>query len=115
MRFPGWLVEGIPDYIRWFKYEPESHGADDLWMKRQNFSRVRYDGSYRITANFLNWASEKYDKDLVVKLNAAARRGTYSDDLWKTCTGKTAPELGDEWREQLRQKLGIADDGKKGT
>ena len=25
---PGWLVEGIPDYIRWFKYEPQSHGAD---------------------------------------------------------------------------------------
>jgi hypothetical protein len=25
---PGWLVEGIPDYIRWFQYEPQSHGAD---------------------------------------------------------------------------------------
>ena len=114
-RFPGWLVEGIPDYIRWFKYEPEAHGADDIWMKRQNFSRVHYDSSYRITANFLNWASDKYDKDLVMKLNAAARNGTYSEDLWKTCTGKTASELGDEWREQLRQKLGIAAEGGTAT
>src|SRR6266404_735415 len=27
-RTPGWLVEGIPDYIRWFCFEPQSHGAD---------------------------------------------------------------------------------------
>jgi hypothetical protein len=51
--------------------------------------------------------SGKYDKDIVQKLNASARAGTYSEDLWKTCTGKTAPELGEEWREQLRVKLGI--------
>ena len=116
-RFPGWLVEGIPDYVRWFVYEPESHGADDVWMKRQNFSKVSYDASYRITANFLNWVTQTYDKDIVVKLNAAARQGTYSDDLWKTSTGKTASELGAEWREQLRQKLGIAapEGGNKGT
>src|SRR5438034_6484004 len=29
-RLPGWLVESIPDYIRWFLYEPQSHGADDV-------------------------------------------------------------------------------------
>ena len=27
-RPPGWLVEGIPDYIRWFLYEPQSRGAE---------------------------------------------------------------------------------------
>ena len=27
-RSPGWLVEGLADYIRWFLYEPQSHGAD---------------------------------------------------------------------------------------
>ena len=25
---PGWLVEGIPDYIRWYLYEPKSRGAE---------------------------------------------------------------------------------------
>jgi hypothetical protein len=106
-RLPGWLVEGIPDYIRWFLYEPQSHGADDIWMKRQNFSRVRYDGSYRQTANFLNWVTEKYDKDIVARLNAAARAGKYGDEIWKEKSGKTAEELGIEWKAQLAKKLGI--------
>jgi hypothetical protein len=106
-RLPGWLVEGIPDYIRWFLYEPQSHGADDVWIKRQNFSRVRYDGSYRQTANFLNWVTEKYDKDIVAKLNAAARAGKYGDEIWKEKSGKTAEELGNEWKAQLAKKLDL--------
>lgn len=106
-RLPGWLVEGIPDYIRWFLYEPQSHGADDVWMKRQNFSRVRYDGSYRQSANFLNWVTDKYDKDIVAKLNAAARAGKYGDEIWKEKSGKTAEELGNEWKAQLAKKLNI--------
>src|SRR5260370_374070 len=31
---PGWLVEGMADYIRWFKYEPGGHGAALLWMRK---------------------------------------------------------------------------------
>lgn len=92
---PGWLQEGIPDYIRFFLYEPQSHGADDVWLKRQrNFSRVNYDGAYRQSGNFLNWVIEKYDKDLVTQVNAAIREGKYTDEFWKQHTGKTAPELG---------------------
>ena len=106
-RLPGWLVEGIPDYIRWFLYEPQSHGADEVWMKGQNFSRVRYDGSYRQSANFLNWVTEKYDKDIVAKLNAAARAGKYGDEIWQEKSGKTAEELGNEWKAQLAKKLDI--------
>jgi hypothetical protein len=106
-RLPGWLVEGIPDYIRWFLYEPQSHGADDVWMKRQKFDSVRYDGSYRQTANFLNWVTEKYDADIVAKLNAAARSGKYGDEIWKEKSGKTAEELGAEWKAQLAKKLDI--------
>ena len=93
---PGWLVEGVADYVRWFKYEPQSHGADV-----RNPARVLYNDSYRPTANFLNWATEKYDRDLVVQLNTAMREGKYSSDLWKKYTGKTADELGQEWKDQL--------------
>ena len=32
---PGWLTEGIPDYIRWFLYEPQSHGADVTYFRRR--------------------------------------------------------------------------------
>jgi len=104
---PGWLVEGIPDYIRFFQFEPESHGADDIWLKRQRFSSLRYDKSYRISANFLKWVSEKYDSNIVVKLNAAARLGQYKPDLWKTSTQKSVEELGAEWLEAKREQFGI--------
>jgi len=102
-RTPGWLVEGIADYIRWFLYEPETKGAE---ITKRNISRARYDANYRITGNFLNWVTGKYDRDLVVKLNAAAREGKYSEELWKQCAGKTVQELGDEWRKEMEEKVG---------
>jgi hypothetical protein len=109
-RSPGWLVEGIPDYIRWFLYEPQSHGADIEWMRhRRNFT-PSYDGSYRITANFLDWVVNKYDKDIVRVLNAAMREGKYTDEIWKKRTGKSVEELGDEWKTSVQKQL--AADGK---
>ncbi len=103
-RPPGWLVEGIPDYIRWFLYEPQTRGAE---ITSRNFARARYDASYRVTGNFLNWAVETHGKELVVNLNAAARQGRYREDLWKDHTGKTVQELGEEWREAHRIRLGL--------
>ena len=99
-RTPGWLTEGIPDYLRWFKYEPETHGAEI-----RNIARAKFDASYRVTGNFLNWVTEQYDKDIVRKLNAAAREGKYDPELWKSFTGKTVQELGDEWKKGIEQKL----------
>ena len=95
-RTPGWLTEGIPDYIRWFLYEPESRGAE---ITRRNIANARYNSSYRISGNFLDWAVRTKDKDLVVKLNAAARKGAYSEAVWKDATGKTSEELGAEWKK----------------
>jgi hypothetical protein len=60
-----------------------------------------------VSGNFLNWAVEKYDRELVTKLNAAARQGRYREDLWKEYTGKTLPELGEAWRESNRVRLGL--------
>lgn len=95
-RNPGWLVEGLADYIRWFLYEPQSA------RPRPNPARANYNDSYRTTGHFLNYVLHKYDKDLIKKLNAAMREGKYGDDLWKQWTGKTAEELGQEWKESLR-------------
>jgi hypothetical protein len=103
---PGWVTEGIPDYIRWFLYEPQSKGAE---ITRGNFERSNYDGSYRISANFLNWLVKTHDQDFVRKLNAAAREGRYSDEVWKESTGKTAAELGAEWKRANAKRLGIGE------
>ncbi len=106
---PGWLVEGSADYIRWFKYEPQKYMATDIvWMRRvrRNFN---YDGSYRITANFLNYVTEKYDKNIVTEMNAAMRQGQYDDKLWEKYTGKTVQQLGAEWKDDVKKEIATGD------
>lgn len=107
-RVPGWLMEGSADYIRWFKYEPQSHGADIVWMRHLRNFDPRYDASYRVTANFLNYVSEKYDKDLVTKMGAAMRGGKYDVSLWKDITGKPVEDLAAEWKADIAAQLAQA-------
>lgn len=97
-RTPGWVVEGIADYIRWFHYEPQTGGAE---ITGRAVDRARYDGSYRVTGNFINWVANTYDKQIVAKLNAAAREGRYVDEIWQKATGHTVAELGDQWKTAL--------------
>jgi hypothetical protein len=94
---PGWLVEGIADYVRFWKYEPGKAG-------KVNPDRAKYDASYRTTAAFLAFVSEKYDPKLVNKLNAAMREGKYEVDIWKKLTGKSPEELNQQWKESLAAK-----------
>jgi hypothetical protein len=101
-RTPGWIVEGIPDYIRWFLYEPEKKGAE---ITSRNLARAKYDASYRVTGNFLDWVARKYGQNVIWKLNAAAREGKYSPDLWKELTGQSVEELGKTWHDEHEQRL----------
>jgi hypothetical protein len=93
---PGWLVEGVADYVRFFKYEPGKIGPI-------NAQRAHYNNSYRVTARFLDYLVEKYDKNLVLKLNKAMREGKYKEEMFKDSTGKTLPELDEEWRATLKK------------
>lgn len=102
---PDWLVEGIADYIRWFLYEPEKKGAE---ITPRNLATARFDASYRISGNFLDWVSRHYDQQLVPALNAAARQGKYSEQLWEERTGKTLPELGTAWKQHHTERLNAA-------
>jgi hypothetical protein len=91
---PGWLVEGIADYVRFFKYEPGK-------MKPPRADRARYDGSYQTSAAFLGYLVEKYDREIVRKLNERLRKGQYQEEAFRELTGKPVAELGDEWRQTL--------------
>lgn len=95
---PGWIVEGIPDYIRWFLYEPQSKGAV---LSKTSLEKASHDSSYRISANFIDWVVRTYDRDgtLLQKLNAAAREGRYSSGIWKELTGISEEELAVEWKK----------------
>ncbi len=106
-RPPGWLVEGIPDYIRWFLYEPASHGADASYFRTRRNLKLNYDGLYRVSANFLNYVIQNYGKkdDLLAKVNAACRDGKYTDELWKQLTGKSLQELNAEWKAALEKQI----------
>jgi hypothetical protein len=95
-RHPGWLAEGVADYVRFFKFEPGKIGT----IHAEN---ARYDGSYRVTASFLNFVCEKYDKDLVLKLNRVMRERNCDESIFFELTGKSVQDLDEEWRNTLHR------------
>jgi hypothetical protein len=54
-----------------------------------------------VTAAFLAYLTEKYDKDIVRKLNKMMREGEYKKEVFQQITGKSLEQLGDEWRATL--------------
>jgi basic secretory peptidase family protein len=88
---PGWLVEGIADYIRFWKYEPE------VPRPRIDKEKASYKDSYRTTAAFLAWITWKYDKRIVRKLDKALREGKYSDAIFGDVTGRSLDALWEEF------------------
>jgi hypothetical protein len=88
----GWLVEGIADYIRYWRFEPEK--------PKRTISREKssYRDGYNSTPSFLAWLLWKYDRRIVHQLDAALRAGTYKDDLFQKLTGKPVEDL---WQEFL--------------
>lgn len=101
---PGWLVEGIADYIRWFLFEPESRGA---LLNRHTIRTARYDASYRVSANFLDWVVATHGQEgaLLRRLNGRLQRRRYGDDFWQQATGKPLAELNEEWLKARRAEL----------
>jgi hypothetical protein len=85
----GWLTEGIADYIRWWRYEPEGP------RPRITENSKMTDG-YRVTAYFLAWAGKKYDLRLVPALDAALRKGEDPMPVFEKHFGKGADVV---WKE----------------
>lgn len=92
---PGWLVEGIADYIRWWRYEPEAP------RPRINVERANYSDSYRTTAYWLAWVSKKYDMRLVPALDLALRSREDPMPIFEKMTGKSPESLWKEFVETL--------------
>lgn len=86
---PGWLTEGIADYVR-YKYGVDNAGAN--WSLTPFKPEHNYKNAYRITARFLNYL-EKSNAGIVVKLDNAMRTHTYKDAIWQDITGKTIDDL----------------------
>jgi hypothetical protein len=86
---PWWVTEGIADYVR-YKFGVDNAGA--RWTLPAYKEGQNYDNGYRITARFLVWL-EKNNSGIVKKLDKNMRDHTYTEEIWKSTTGKTLTEL----------------------
>lgn len=88
---PGWVTEGIADYIRWAIYE----GKPLTWFPVPG-EPAGYTHGYQAAAGFLLWLESGPAFGIVRKLNHAMRHQTYSDRLFEQAAGKPLPEL---WKQ----------------
>jgi hypothetical protein len=93
---PGWLVEGVADYIRLTHFEPQAR------RPRIDPAKASYRDAYKTTAIFLEWAEKNYDRELVKELNRAMRAGSYRPELFQERTGKSVDELWAAFIDTLR-------------
>lgn len=87
---PGWLTEGIADYVR------HTMGVDNKgagWELPAFSEKQHYRQSYRVMARFLVWLENNERKDIVDLLDKSMRTKKYTPGIWKQLTGKTLDEL----------------------
>ncbi len=87
---PGWITEGIADYVR-YKFGVNNAAAG--WSLTPFSSKQNYDNAYRITARFFVWVEQTKHIKLVKPLDEAMRTKTYTPEFFKKTTGKTVDEL----------------------
>lgn len=97
-RVPGWVTEGIADWVRWFNYEPPNR------RPRVNPARAHYTNGYQVAAAFFDWIVRTKDKSFVNRLNHAARTGRYRPELFQEYAGKPLDGLWDEFIQSLGKK-----------
>ena|GEM_PF-1716012 len=91
---PGWITEGIGDYVRHAMFEPKV-------PMRPIGRNARYQDAYQTSAGFLMWITEHYNLDIVPLLNVHGRKRTYSPAVFVEYTGKELDELWAEYRETV--------------
>jgi hypothetical protein len=82
-----WLVEGIADYVRYYRFEPKTR------LPRINAAKASYRDGYKTSAQFLAWIEKKHDKALISHLNQVLRTGEYTPAVFEKYTGKSLDRL----------------------
>ncbi len=87
-----WLTEGIADYVRYERYEP----GTQKWKLTEKSS---YKQGYGIAGAFLAWIEKNKNADIIRKLNAACRDGSYKREMFKELCGADTDAL---WAEYMK-------------
>lgn len=95
---PGWLTEGIADYVR-YAFGVDNAGAG--WSLPDFKKEHSYRNSYRITARFFVWMEQSGYHGIVKKLDKVGRNNSYNHGaVWMTITGKTLDEIWTEYENK---------------
>ncbi|WP_169539990.1 basic secretory protein-like protein [Niabella aurantiaca] len=94
---PGWITEGIADYVR-HVYGVNNAAAG--WALRSPRPETSYTNGYGDAARFFVWLELRVKKGIVKKLNAAMRSGRYTDRFWIKETHKDIDSL---WADYMLQ------------
>jgi hypothetical protein len=89
---PGWVTEGLADYIRFWHFEKTPQTRIDR-------ATASYRDGYRTSAAFLAWVEKRYP-GAVKRLHHAMRESMYQDGIFQEATGKPVDDL---WKEFLAQ------------
>ncbi len=99
---PGWLTEGIADYVRYVYGVNNKNGG---WTLPDYKAGQSYANAYRITARFLIWVEKNKYKNIVDDMDKAMRDGTYTPELWTKVTGKSVDDLWSEYAQNPAVEL----------
>jgi hypothetical protein len=93
---PGWVTEGIADYIRWHLYEKKllewfPIGEDEKGCE----------AAYRTTGGFFLWITIHKNADFIKILNTSMKNGEYEDSIFLQNTGNDLDAL---WHEYFQYR-----------
>jgi len=93
---PSWLTEGIADWIRYYKYEPDTR------LQKPN-SQNNYTNGYGVSAYFLQYIidAERFTPHMIYWANKDCREGTYKDSMWTRMTGKSVDQ---HWNDMIESR-----------
>ena len=92
------VTEGIADYIR------HKHFEKDIEKLRPDPDKSSYKQAYTIAAAFIFWLEAHKDKDIVRKLNAASRDGSYKREMFPQLCGADVDALWKEFAASLKAR-----------
>jgi hypothetical protein len=91
---PGWITEGLADYIRFWHFEARPQTRIDK-------AKASFRDSYRTTGAFFAWV-EKQHPGTVRRVHAAMRKSAYRDEIFQQATGRSVEQLWGEFLAQWR-------------